>query len=130
MWFLYLLSKQDSAPLVPAVMFILEYLSTGDRFQLLSLGPIHLLPQIPPERRGPHEIFTGKMKAEGLSSVASSGWHGAYRPYLIGAMQLLPYLVEGPQGDFCCYSGRVFFREQLESMHHHYPVVPSRKQAE
>ena len=31
--------------LAPAIIFILKYLSTGDRFQLLSLGPIYLLPQ-------------------------------------------------------------------------------------
>lgn len=28
----------------PTIMFILMYLSTGDRFQLLSLVPIYLLP--------------------------------------------------------------------------------------
>ena len=33
----------------PAIIFILEFLSTGDRLQLLSLGPIYLLP---------HEIKT------------------------------------------------------------------------
>ena len=38
-------------------------------------------------------------------------------------MELSPYLVEGPQGDFCCYS-RVCFKEWLESLLHHYPVVP------
>ena len=27
----------------PVIIFILEYLSTGDKLQLLSLGPIYLL---------------------------------------------------------------------------------------
>ena len=34
----------SSSPL--AVIFVLEYLSTGDKLQLLSLGPICLLPQV------------------------------------------------------------------------------------
>ena len=29
----------------PAIIFILEHLSTGDKLQRLSLGPIYLLPQ-------------------------------------------------------------------------------------
>lgn len=32
--------------LPPAIVFVSEYLFTGDRLQLLSLGSIHLLPQI------------------------------------------------------------------------------------
>ena len=35
-----------AAPLLLAVIFVLEYLSTGDKLQLLSLGPISLLPQV------------------------------------------------------------------------------------
>ena len=31
--------------LAAAIIFILEYLSTGERLELLSLGPIYLLPQ-------------------------------------------------------------------------------------
>ena len=31
--------------MAPAIVFILEYLSTGDSLQLLSLGPVYLLPQ-------------------------------------------------------------------------------------
>lgn len=31
--------------LAPATVFILKYLSTGDKIQLHSLGPIYLLPQ-------------------------------------------------------------------------------------
>ena len=47
MWSLYLLSRQGSAPL----LFLLlssswEYLSTGDKLQLLSLEPTYLLPQV------------------------------------------------------------------------------------
>ena len=29
----------------PAIIFILDYLSTGDKLQLLNLRPIYLLPQ-------------------------------------------------------------------------------------
>ena len=32
--------------LAPDIIFVLEFLSTGDRFQLLSLRPIYLLPQV------------------------------------------------------------------------------------
>ena len=35
------------------------------------------------------------MKDEGLSSVASSGWKGACRPYLAGVTELSPYLIKG-----------------------------------
>lgn len=45
MWSLYLLSGQGSALHCSCHYFILEYLPTGDRFQLLSLGPVYLLPQ-------------------------------------------------------------------------------------
>lgn len=38
------LPKQDAAPLDPAFSFILENLSQGNRFQLLSLRPIYHLP--------------------------------------------------------------------------------------
>ena len=39
--------RQDRTQLLcaPALLFILEYLSTGDRLQLRSRGPIYLLPQ-------------------------------------------------------------------------------------
>ena len=36
-------------PLAPAIIFILECLSTGDKLQLLSLGLIYLLPHREPE---------------------------------------------------------------------------------
>ena len=32
--------------LAPIIIFVLEFLSTGDRFQLFSLRPIYLLPQM------------------------------------------------------------------------------------
>ena len=32
--------------LTPAIIFIMKHLSTGDRFQLLSLSPVYLLPQV------------------------------------------------------------------------------------
>ena len=73
MWSLYLLSKQDSVLLAPSIIFILEYLFTGDRLQLLSLGPIYFLSQIPVEQCGRQEIFIGMMKGKSLSSVASLG---------------------------------------------------------
>ena len=38
---LYVLSKQGEAP---AIIFILKYMFTGNRFQLFSLGLIHLMP--------------------------------------------------------------------------------------
>ena len=60
-------------------------------------GPIYLLFQIPPERREPQEIFIGRMKDDGLSSVASSDWHGARRPYLVGVTEVLPCLIKGPR---------------------------------
>ena len=46
MWFLYLLSKRGSAPPCSCHYLFLEYLSTGDRCQLLSLKPIYLLPHL------------------------------------------------------------------------------------
>ena len=45
MWSLYPLSGQGSALHGSCHYLILEYLPTGDRFQLLSLGPVYLLPQ-------------------------------------------------------------------------------------
>ena len=36
---------------VLAIIFILEALSTGDRFQLLGLGPIYFLPEDDPEEK-------------------------------------------------------------------------------
>ena len=39
----YVVSCLGTAQLL--LLFILEYLSTGDKLQLLSLGPIYLLPQ-------------------------------------------------------------------------------------
>ena len=60
------------------------------------------------------------MRGGGLSSVASSVWHWARGPYLIGATELSPCLVQGPQGDFRCYSGRIYVREWLESLHHYH----------
>ena len=38
-----------------------------------NLELIYLWPQIPPKRPEPQEIFIGRIKVEGLSSVASSG---------------------------------------------------------
>ena len=96
---LYLFSGQGSASpiiLLLNIIFILAYLSTGDKLQLPSLGPIYLLPQILPERRRPREIFIRKMKGKCLSSVASSGWHGARRPYLVRVTGLSPCLIKGP----------------------------------
>ena len=49
----------------------MEFLSTGKK--VFRLGLNYLLPQIPPERYEPQEIFIGKIKDKGLSSVASSG---------------------------------------------------------
>ena len=86
-------------------------------------GPVYLLPQIPPERHEPQEIFTGSMRDDGLSSAASSGWQGTQRPYLVGVVELSPCLIKGPQGDLCCYSGRICYEEWLKSLHHHYPAV-------
>ena len=60
-------------------------------------GPTYLLFQIPASRREPQEIFIGRMRDDGLSSVASSGWQGAHRPYLIGVMELSPCLIKGPR---------------------------------
>ena len=40
------LSGQGSAPPRSCYYLILECLPTGDRLQLLSLGPIYLLPQL------------------------------------------------------------------------------------
>ena len=73
MWSLYLLSKQDS---VPPCSF--HYLYPGvsvhrDRFQLLSLGPLYFLSQIPVEQCGRQDIFIGMMKGKSLSSVVSLG---------------------------------------------------------
>ena len=48
MWSLY--PGQPSTLLRSAITFILEYLSAGDRLQLLSLGPINLLPHLEPEK--------------------------------------------------------------------------------
>lgn len=42
-WSLYLGSAQ--LLLSPAIAFILEYLSTGDRVQLPNVGPMFLVPQ-------------------------------------------------------------------------------------
>ena len=91
-----------------------------DWLQLLSLGPIYRLLQTPSERCGPQGIFIGRMKGEGPSSVASSGWHWARGPYLTGAVELSPCLVKGPQKGFCCYPSRICVREWLESLHHHH----------
>ena len=75
---------------------ILEYLSTGDELQLLGLGPIYLLPQIPLGRREPEEIFIRRKKGGGLSSVASLYWYGARTPYLVGSQSSLPVSLRGP----------------------------------
>ena len=126
----YLLSGQGPASSLncPAIL-ILEYRSTGIESPIAYPGRgIYLLPQIPHERCSPQEIFMGKMKDKGLSSIASSGWQGACRLYLVGVTELLPCLIKGPQGDFCCYFGRIGYGEWLESLHHHYPVMPQRKQ--
>ena len=42
----YLLSRQR--PALSLASAVKEFLSTGNKLQLLKLGPIHLLPQIPP----------------------------------------------------------------------------------
>ena len=68
----------------------------------------------PPDRRKPQEIFIGKMKGEGLSSVASLGWHWPHRPYLVGVMELSPYLIKRPQSDFHCYFISICCGEWLE----------------
>ena len=47
------------------------------------------------------------MKGEGLSFVAVSGCHGAYRPYLVGVMEMLMCPIKGSQGDFSCYFSRI-----------------------
>ena len=62
--------------LTSAIIFILEYLSTGDKLQLLSLGPTCLLSQIPPERREPQEIFIGRIKGfwAGMGLVSLPSW--------------------------------------------------------
>ena len=93
--------------LPPAIVFVSEYLFTGDRLHLLSLGSIHLLPQISLESWRPQEIFTGKMKGEGLSFVSVSGCHGAYTAYLVGVMEMLLCPIKGSQGDFFCYFSRI-----------------------
>ena len=68
-------------------------------------GLIYLLLQI--SLFEPQEIFIRRMKDNSLSSVASSGWHGAHRPYLAGVMELSSCLIQGPQGDLCCYPHRI-----------------------
>ena len=51
------LSGQGSGPLTSAIIFILEYLSTEDKLQLLSLGPIYLLSQTPWETWTPRNLY-------------------------------------------------------------------------
>ena len=85
MWsFIFYLGRAQPPPssCFYGVSAIMEFLSTREK--LFSLGSIYLLPQILPERHEPQEIFIGRRKDKGLSSVASSGCQGACRPYLVG----------------------------------------------
>ena len=54
----------------PAIIFILEYLSTGDKLQLFSLGSIYLLPQGGEQGGGkwrPSDYSPGHQLQAGLS---------------------------------------------------------------
>ena len=48
---------------------------------------------------------------------------GAHRPYLVVAMELSPYLIEGPQGGFFCCFNMICCGGWLESLHYHCPMI-------
>ena len=85
--------------------FYLEVSVHREQITIAQLGTHPSPASHPSERCEPHEIFLAKIKGDCLFSLASSGWHGACRPYLTGATELLSCLVKGSQCAFCCYSG-------------------------
>ena len=66
------------------------------KLHLLSLGALFSTTSNPSERREPQEMFIWKMKGEGLSSVASSGWH-AFTDIQLGVTEFLPCFIKGPR---------------------------------